>query len=107
MVTRDEMEHIVSAMTEQAVAWEASLREMFESQLSKMKEEMMLIVSSGIDSCVPTAHSPAPMQQSTKGSCIIGHPEGAEPCNFYTEDPERWLVAKGNVHNLGSTVHQQ
>ena len=41
MVTWEEMEHIVATVSEQAVAREASLREMFETQMSKMKEEMM------------------------------------------------------------------
>ena len=68
---------------------------------------MRLILSSRPESCVPFTHSPAPMQQSTQGSCIVGQSE--QPCDLYAEDRDKFLqlVAKGTIHNLGSTVHHQ
>jgi len=83
---------------------------MFQSQMSQLKEElnqMRLILSSRPENSVPFTHSPAPMQQSTRGSCIVGQSE--QPCDLYVEDGDKvvQLVAKGIVHNLGSTVHHQ
>lgn len=119
VVTREEMEHMLASVREQARAEaraeaEASFDARIEARLSKMREEMMMIVSTRQDTSAPQAQSPAPNRQSTKGSCCpIGQSsEGPEkeipaPCDLFVEDPLRRLVARGSVHTLGSTVHHQ
>ncbi|KAI9110483.1 hypothetical protein K1719_018349 [Acacia pycnantha] len=104
MVTREEMDQTLTAR-------EATLRVMFQAEMSKMKEEMdqkmKCLLSSLPETSVPLTPSAAHMQQSTRGSCIVRQSE--QPCHLYVEDRDghRQLVAKGTVHNLGSIVHHQ
>ena len=69
---------------------------------------MRLLLSNRPKTSVLFTHSPAPVQQSTRGSCIVGQSE--QPSDLYVEDIDRQckLVVKGTVHNLlESTVHHQ
>ena len=81
MVTREEMEQTMAKQNEEAeakaaaklAAQEASLTAMFESRMSQLQEQvnqMKLLMSSRPETSVPC--TPAPVQPSTKGSCIDG-----------------------------------
>ena len=75
MITREEMAQTLAKINDQAAAKEASITAMFKSEISQLKEElnqMKLLLSSRLESSVPFTHSPAPMQESTRGSCIVG-----------------------------------
>ena len=104
---------LATARAEARAKVEASFDAQLETRLSKIKEEMMMIVSTRQDTSAPQAQSLNPNKQS-KGSCynIWQSSEGpikeiAQPCDIFVEDPVRRLVARGSVHNLGSTVHHQ
>ena len=106
LVTREEMDKMLQTVREEI---EQSKRKEIES----VKLEMMSLISSKKDTSTQGApHSP--IVQSTKGSCAHvvlsddpGSQDNTEPCELYLEDPHRHLVARGKVHNLGSTVHHQ
>ncbi|KAK4256154.1 hypothetical protein QN277_009059 [Acacia crassicarpa] len=103
MVTREEMEHRfaivkaeIDAKTEASFAKLEELKKMME----KMKEEIMMIVSTPQENNVPQVHSLSPIQSSVGSCCISGQSsEGGiqifEPCDFFVEDPHKRLVTRG------------
>ncbi|GER51141.1 plant invertase/pectin methylesterase inhibitor [Striga asiatica] len=95
MVSRDEMETIISRRIDQ--------------MKDKMKNEIMMMIGKS-SSIAPSPNSPR--IQSTTESCapnvfsLDEHNEDKE-CELYVENPQRILVAYGRIHNLGPTIHNK
>ncbi|KAL3635923.1 hypothetical protein CASFOL_020470 [Castilleja foliolosa] len=91
-------------------------REEFNSTIAEMEKKWQQLFNSQTFSC----HEPiSPVVDSAKGSNLSAAPAPApndhmeseqqdkrnDECELYVEDPKRRLVAYGQIHDLGSTVH--
>ncbi|CAA0829983.1 Unknown protein [Striga hermonthica] len=92
MVSRQELDVIISQVKEEVA-------EQVKGELMKM---MQLGSQPGI-----SLSSPVIVSTEKCGASASDVSKDGEKYELYVEDPQRRLVAYGNVHNLGSTMHHR
>ncbi|KAL3634191.1 hypothetical protein CASFOL_021245 [Castilleja foliolosa] len=96
MVSREEFNSTIAEM-------EKKWQQLFNSQTFSCHEPISPVVDSAKGSNLSAAPAPAPapndhMESEQQDKCN-------DECELYVEDPKRRLVAYGQIHDLGSTVH--
>ncbi|KAL3654931.1 Proteasome subunit beta type-3 [Castilleja foliolosa] len=105
MVSREEFNNTIAEM-------EKKSREQFDNTIAEMEKKVQMIMSSQTFS---SREPLTPVVESAKGSNLSAaqnimefdenNDEHDHEYELYVEDPQRRLVAYGQIHDLGSNIH--